>query len=239
MAANFGFPCQALGKGLYPKARASLTLGPAPVPFKRTCQLHLNKVTMQPQITSVGCRTDYKFSSGGKLHLVMTSRSNSELWPSPTSPAKTVEKFYKCINEKNIKQLPEFISEDCCFDDCAFPMPIQGKEEVVQFFDQLIRGMGENLKFRVCKICEGDSLIAGINWHLEWKGIQVPFTRGCSFFECSQKEETLLIKKAQVVIESPFKPGVFALVLLKTMTSLFDSFPSTAECMSLIFTNIT
>jgi hypothetical protein len=71
---------------------------------------------------------------------------------------------------------------------------------------------------------------------VEWKNSQIPFTRGCSFFECSKQEERIIIKystktntlslsiapfshklvflcrKAQIVIESPVKPGGLVLV---------------------------
>ncbi|GLT67885.1 hypothetical protein SLA2020_401610 [Shorea laevis] len=146
----------------------------------------------------------------------------------PSSPSETIKHFYTCINEKNLKQLEGYISEDCFFEECSFLDPFNGKKEVMYFFDQLTRNMGPNVKFSVENVCEGENFTAGVNWHLEWKETEVPFTRGCSFYECSKAGDRLLIKKARVVIESPIKPGGIVLVLLKNVTMVFDEFPKAA-----------
>ena len=39
-------------------------------------------------------------------------------------------------------------------------------QEVLRFFKDLIEGMGENVKFKVDGVCEGDELIAAAKWHL-------------------------------------------------------------------------
>ncbi|XP_024986987.1 uncharacterized protein LOC112522143 [Cynara cardunculus var. scolymus] len=148
--------------------------------------------------------------------------------PDPT-PSDTIKQFYECMNEKNIKLLEDYISNDCFFEDYSFPKPFNGKKEVLRFLDQLITGMGENIEFHVGHIYEGDDLIAGVNWHLEWKKKQVPFTRGCSFYRLKREGERLTIRKAQVFVESPIKPGDLFLILLKIVTSLFDAFPEATE----------
>ncbi|KAJ0104951.1 hypothetical protein Patl1_17671 [Pistacia atlantica] len=106
---------------------------------------------------------------------------------------------------------------------------LRGKRKLCNSFEQLMASMGQNVKFNVEHICEDDELTAGVNWHLEWKRAYIPFTRGCSFYECSTEGDRLLIKKARVVIESPIKPGGIVLTLLKNLTSLFDDFPKTTE----------
>jgi hypothetical protein len=44
------------------------------------------------------------------------------------SPAEIVEHFYACINEKELQQLDEYISQDACFYDYTFIKPFQGKK---------------------------------------------------------------------------------------------------------------
>lgn len=148
--------------------------------------------------------------------------------PDPT-PSDTIRQFYKCMNEKNVKLLEDYISNDCTFEDYSFPKSFNGKKEVICFLDQLIAGMGQNVEFHVGHIYEGDDLIAGVNWHLEWKNKQVPFTRGCSLYRLTREGERLTIRKAQVFVESPIKPGDLFLILLKIVTSLFDAFPEATE----------
>ncbi|XP_070016776.1 uncharacterized protein [Nicotiana sylvestris] len=87
--------------------------------------------------------------------------------------------------------------------------------------------MGQNTEFSIDNIYEGVDLTAIVNWHLEWKKKEVPFTRGCSCYELSRDGEELLIKNAQVITESSMKP-IF-LALYKILTSAFDYFPEAAE----------
>ncbi|KAJ7944955.1 Nuclear transport factor 2 (NTF2) family protein, partial [Quillaja saponaria] len=163
------------------------------------------------------------------LYSVMASKTNSNIGPTSTSPSNTVEQLYACINDKNLKQLGEYIAVDANFKDRSFPRPFEGKKEVMQFFEQLTESMGKNVKFSIGNICQGDELTAAVNWHLEWKGTEIPFSRGCSFFKCSKEGEKVKIKRAEVLIESPVKPGGLSLTLLKTLTSFFDDFPKAAE----------
>ncbi|KAL6547831.1 hypothetical protein OROHE_009536 [Orobanche hederae] len=152
----------------------------------------------------------------------------------PLSPAQTVMSFYSAINEKNLKQVDEIIAEDCFFEDYSFPKPFRGKKEVLHFLGQLITCMGPNMQFNVERISEGNENSVGVNWHL-------------------------VIEKAQVLIESPIKLGLVALVLpfsplhmivittiinctlipamleptiFRIVTSLFDAFPAATEVLN-------
>ncbi|CAI9094136.1 OLC1v1029825C1 [Oldenlandia corymbosa var. corymbosa] len=145
------------------------------------------------------------------------------------SASEAITQFYDGINEKNLKKLDKLLSDNCFCEDFSFIKPFQGKQELMKFLEQLIASMGQNMEFKVDHICEGDDLTAAVKWHLEWKKKQVPFTRGCSYYELSRDRERLLIERIQVVIESPIKPGALSLALLKMITSIFDAFPEPAE----------
>ncbi|KAG5539625.1 hypothetical protein RHGRI_019983 [Rhododendron griersonianum] len=155
--------------------------------------------------------------------------SNSDIIPNPPSPFETIKQFYACINKKDLNQLGEFISDDCFFDDCSFYRPFQGKKEVMEFFGQLLASMGPNIEFKIRLVSGGNDYTTGVIWHLEWNEKKIPLTKGSSFYECSTEGTKLLIKRAQVITESPMKPGRSALVLLKFLTSLFDAFPKATE----------
>ncbi|CAN0841212.1 hypothetical protein LINGRAHAP2_LOCUS3158 [Linum grandiflorum] len=147
------------------------------------------------------------------------------------SPVIVVTSLYEYINAKKLKEVGDLFSEDCSLEDCSFPFPIQGTKEVNVFFQQLTSSMGKNVKFIIDRVCENrHELTVAVNWHLEWKHILIPFTRGCSFYECAWEQEGgLVIKKAVVVIESPIKPGGIVMALLKNVTAIFDEFPKAAE----------
>ena len=59
--------------------------------------------------------------------LAVESNKESITGPNSSSPSHTVEWFYKCINEKKLKQLGECISNDAIFDDYSFTNSFQGK----------------------------------------------------------------------------------------------------------------
>ncbi|XP_057810513.1 uncharacterized protein LOC131024952 isoform X1 [Salvia miltiorrhiza] len=197
------------------------------IPMRKSNLFQPLEIKMAPQTRSNKATKRKSF----KL-FVVPPRSPAFDTSSP-SPAQTVMQFYSSINEKNLMQLDKLIAQDCCFEDYSFPKPFHGKKEVMHFLEQLSMCMGDykNMRFNVELICEGNDSTVVVNWHLVWKKIQVPFTRGCSYFSLSENDDKLLIKKAQVLIESPIKLGFVALAIFKTVSSLFDAFPAATECM--------
>ncbi|XP_042006190.1 uncharacterized protein LOC121754971 isoform X1 [Salvia splendens] len=164
------------------------------------------------------------------LFVVPTSSPTSDT--SSLSPAaRTIMEFYSSINQKNLTKLEALIADDCCFRDYFFAKPFQGKKEVMHFLEQLTTCMGDhrNMRFNVELVCEGNDYTVAFNWHLDWKKMEVPFTRGSSCFSLLVNDDKLLIKKAQVLIESPIKLGVVALAIFKSVTSIFDAFPAATE----------
>ncbi|XP_004246109.1 uncharacterized protein [Solanum lycopersicum] len=151
------------------------------------------------------------------------------------SPSDTIKKFYSSINSKDMNQLALLIDKDCFFDDFSYTKPFQGRKEALKFLGQLTTCMGKNTKFYIENIYEGVDLTTVVNWHLEWNKKQVPFTRGCSCYELSREgDQELVIKKAQVILESPIKPGSFALEVFQKVISVCDAFPEAAEWLFLM-----
>ncbi|XP_022737463.1 uncharacterized protein LOC111290428 [Durio zibethinus] len=225
MAIAVNFSEQALRHRTYLRLIAGLD----PLPFQKSCQLEQKRMKKQPHGIAISRQEKNKLTNNRGVSLIMSSNNNSDSILGAPSAADTIKHFYLCINEKNLEKLGGLISEDCHIEDCSFINPFYGKKEVLHFFDLLIRSMGQNVKFIIEHVCEADDFTAGVNWHLEWNQKQVPFTRGCSFYECSEEGEKLVIKKALIVIESPIKPGGVVLVLLKNVTTIFDEFPRAAE----------
>ncbi|KAI3987826.1 hypothetical protein MKX01_020940 [Papaver californicum] len=164
-----------------------------------------------------------------KNWLIMSLGGTTNFQPSPATPSDTILQFYKCINTGGWRNLADFMAQDCIFEDYTFSVPFKGEKEIMQFFAQLTEAMGKNVNFVTEHICRGDDSTIATLWHLEWNNMQIPFTRGCSFFECIKQEDRFLIKHARIINESPLKPGAMALTLLKLVTSLFDEFPQATE----------
>ncbi|XP_061356354.1 uncharacterized protein LOC133300781 [Gastrolobium bilobum] len=228
MNAVVRFPARASCHGTGINSNITKRLTPRFSPSKRTCNLHSDKMKMQQRSICFQKNVLKKSWDNNRITAISSNR-DPKTGQNSFSPAETVDRFYTCINEKELRQLGECISQDACFDDCAFIKPFQGKKEVMHFLEQLTASMGQNVKFRVRHICEGDDFTVTAIWHLEWKKEQIPFTRGCSFFKLSEEGENMIIRIAEVLIESPVKPGSIVLTLLKTVTSLFDEFPNVAQ----------
>ncbi|KAL0297597.1 UNVERIFIED_CONTAM: hypothetical protein Sradi_6811800 [Sesamum radiatum] len=194
------------------------------VPLNRSHELRQAEIKMASQLPSTKMGIKIK-----PLKLFMAVPNDSITNESSLSPAETIMQFYSAINEKNLKQLDKLITEDCFFEDLSFPKPFQGKKEVLHFLEQLTISMGQNMQFNVEHICEGKDNTAGVNWHLDWNKLQVPFTKGCSNYSLSVDGDKLVIRKAQVLIESPIKLGIVALTIFKIVSVLFDAFPMATE----------
>ncbi|KAA3460142.1 pentatricopeptide repeat-containing protein [Gossypium australe] len=190
MAIAVNFSAQALRQRTFPRAMADLALNP--LPSQTSHRLELKRTKQQPNGVAIKKQEQNKLTyNRGVSSVMLSSNSDIESILGQPSAADTIKDFYMCINEKNLKGLEGYISEDCYIEDCSFYNPFNGKREVIHFFDLLIGSMGQNVKFIIEHICEGDSFTAGVNWHLEWKQTQIPFTRGCSFYECSEEGEIL------------------------------------------------
>lgn len=74
--------------------------------------------------------------TSGKIHdnqirrsaVIMSAMYNDNMGFSRPSSGQMINNFYKCINEHNLKQLGDYISEGCYFEECSFPGPFNGKE---------------------------------------------------------------------------------------------------------------
>ncbi|XP_055821595.1 uncharacterized protein LOC129890089 [Solanum dulcamara] len=167
--------------------------------------------------------------------LVTLSMLNPENGMSMFSPSDIIKKFYSSINNKDMNQLALLIAKDCFFEDFSYSQPFRGRKEALKFLGQLTTCMGKNTEFCIEHIYEGIDLTIVVKWHLEWNKKQVPFTRGCSCYELSRDEDQeLVIKKAQVIFESPIKPGSFSLEVFQKVISACDAFPEATEWLFLM-----
>ncbi|KAH7550236.1 hypothetical protein JRO89_XS13G0158600 [Xanthoceras sorbifolium] len=186
MASAINFSGQSLRQNMCLRAAGGIALNSLPV--KSSYHLKHNQMKIQQHRPMQGLAMNKPFVDH-RRYIVTSALNEPDIESSPFSASATIRQFYACINEKNLKQLDNYISDECYIEDCSFPNPFQGKKAVMQFFKRLTRSMGQNVKFSIEQVCEGDEFTAGVNWHLEWKQTRVPFTRGCSFYECSIEEK--------------------------------------------------
>ncbi|XP_039034531.1 uncharacterized protein LOC120170700 [Hibiscus syriacus] len=80
---------------------------------------------------------------------------------------ETVLKLYSAIKNRNIRELSDIIDDECqCI--CNFFScfrPLQGKEQVTEFFTSLIKYMGNHIEF-VVQTTLNEGMVVGIHWRL-------------------------------------------------------------------------
>ncbi|CAK9151911.1 unnamed protein product [Ilex paraguariensis] len=53
---------------------------------------------------------------------------------------------------------------------------------ILQFFKKFTDSVSTDLQFVIDDISDEDTAVVGVTWHLEWKGKNFPFSKGCSFY---------------------------------------------------------
>lgn len=126
MAIAVNFSAQALRPRTFPRAMADLALNP--LPSQTSHRLELKRTKKQPNGVAIKKQEQNKLTYNRGVSSVMSS-SNSDIESilGQPSAAETIKDFYMCINEKNLKGLEGYISEDCYIEDCSFYNPFNGK----------------------------------------------------------------------------------------------------------------
>lgn len=113
--------CHYPGINLDIKKRLTLSFSPR----KTTCKLH-KKIEIQQRSICVKNVKNGTWDSN-RISAILSKRGPKS-GKNSMSPAEIVDHFYICINEKELKQLDEYISQDACFYDYTFINPFQGKK---------------------------------------------------------------------------------------------------------------
>ena len=130
------------------------------------------------------------------------------------SPLTLPEQYFEAWNERDIKKACSVFAENVEYDDTAFPAPFTGKEALDKHLNTCVKCFPPSMSFVVDDtINGGDKLM--LRWHAENNDQELPFTRGCSFYEVKQGK---IVKGVDVVEPAVFKTGGASL-LLKSMVS--------------------
>lgn len=123
-------PCQTPCQRTLLKPTAGPPIGSLPI--KRTCKfVQQSRADAKKHSTYVKNQAENKLSSIRALLPIMAAKGNSTFSSGSLSPSETINDFYKCINEKNLKQLSHYISTDCYIEECSFSTPLQDKKVII------------------------------------------------------------------------------------------------------------
>ncbi|XP_042031303.1 uncharacterized protein LOC121778087 isoform X2 [Salvia splendens] len=156
-------------------------------------------------------------SGSGATRRPVLRRSTPTITVELDSAATTVRKFYDGINRRDLSSVEDLIALNCVYEDLIFSQPFTGRK-----FSDSISG---DLQFAIDDISDQDTSAVGATWHLEWKGKPFPFSRGCSFYRLDVINGQRQIVFGRDAVEPAIKPGETALVVIRGVTWLLQSFP--------------
>ncbi|XP_010471162.1 PREDICTED: uncharacterized protein LOC104750999 [Camelina sativa] len=147
----------------------------------------------------------------------------------PTSASEVVSSFYAAINVHDLSSVTDLIAQNCVYEDLVFSSPFVGRKAILDFFGKFIKSTSTDLQFVIDDISTEDSSAVGVSWHLEWKGKNFPFSKGCSFYRLEVIDGKRQIVYGRDCVEPAIKPGESVLVAIKGVTWLLQKFPQLAD----------
>ncbi|ESQ28052.1 hypothetical protein EUTSA_v10019116mg [Eutrema salsugineum] len=147
----------------------------------------------------------------------------------PTSASEVVSSFYAAINGNDLSSVTDLIAQDCVYEDLVFSSPFVGRTAILDFFGKFIESTSRDLQFVIDDISTEDSSAVGVSWHLEWKGKNFPFSKGCSFYRLQVIDGKRQIVYGRDCVEPAIKPGETVLAAIKGVTWLLQKFPQLAD----------
>ncbi|GLC39340.1 hypothetical protein PLESTB_000895500 [Pleodorina starrii] len=114
--------------------------------------------------------------------VVVPVASYGVLPPAHPCAADVVLRFIDALNSRDLSCLLTMLAEDCLHEDLAHEAQARGKEEVARFYADVMSSMPERVRVVVDDFTGGDPVKVGLTWHMEVDGVEVPCSRGMSFY---------------------------------------------------------
>ncbi|KAJ4868228.1 Nuclear transport factor 2 (NTF2) family protein [Raphanus sativus] len=163
----------------------------------------------------------------------VTNCSHPLVWlqkqPPPTPAHEVVSSFYAAINVHDLSSVTDLIAQDCVYEDLVFSSPFVGRTAILDFFGKFIEATSTDLQFVIDDISKEDTSAVGVSWHLEWKGKNFPFSKGCSLYKLQVIDGKRQIVYGRDCVEPAIKPGDTVLAAIKGVTWLLQKFPQLAD----------
>ncbi|XP_070001829.1 uncharacterized protein [Nicotiana sylvestris] len=139
----------------------------------------------------------YVSKSNGLLYPVKCNSidNNSETPEEGQKAVETVQKLYNALRNKNLNELSDIIGEECrCISNVASSLQtFYGKEQVIDFFNSIIKLLGNNFEF-VIQPTIHDGTSVGVAWELACSETHVPIGKGFGFYMCHYYKGKMMIR---------------------------------------------
>lgn len=124
----------------------------------------------------------------------------TEVRPAPLSPP---EQYFQAWNDRDIERACSVFADNVEYDDTAFPAPFLGREKLDAHLRTCVECFPPSMSFVVDDTINGGEKYM-VRWHAENNGEELPFTRGCSFYNIKGGK---IVKGVDVVEPAVFKTG--------------------------------
>ncbi|KAL7576284.1 hypothetical protein ACA910_018108 [Epithemia clementina (nom. ined.)] len=94
--------------------------------------------------------------------------------------------YFASWSRRDIDAATELFDEEVTYDDTAFPNAFSGKDAVKRHLNLCAECFPETFTFELDEVINAGDTVCGL-WHVENRGQQLPFTRGCSFYKINKK----------------------------------------------------
>ena len=139
--------------------------------------------------------------------------------PNSSSAKGTLaEQYFGAWNDRDMDRAVSLFTDDVKYDDTAFPEPFQGKEKLDKHLKICANAFPVSFSFIVDKVIDGRDKIT-VQWHVENKGEQMPFTRGVSFYTV---EAGKISTGIDFLEPSVFKTGELAISAKNVLKTIQD-----------------
>jgi|UniRef100_A0A8J9X8B5 ketosteroid isomerase-like protein len=128
------------------------------------------------------------------------------------------EKYFAAWNRRDMSSAVALFADTVTYDDTAFPEPFSGKTNLSSHLYKCSNAFPSTFTFQVDKVADAGDRIS-VLWHVENDGDDLPFTRGCSFYNVDTKRNEIL-DGIDFVEPGPIKLGGFHLLVSTVRTNL-------------------
>jgi ketosteroid isomerase-like protein len=171
-------------------------------------------------------QSDIEWSTGDRDATAGIQTANDPInffFPQPSQSIRSSqtppEQYFAAWNERDIDKACSVFSDDCQYDDTAFPQPFEGKENLEKHLRLCAECFPSTFRFSLDDQIVGKDGNIFVRWHVENDGKELAFTRGCSFY-CIQNGK---ITKGIDFVEPPvFKTGAVILNFRSAFQKLVD-----------------
>ncbi|XP_055816129.1 uncharacterized protein LOC129885744 [Solanum dulcamara] len=136
--------------------------------------------------------------------LKCNARDDSENNPEEGQKAvETVQKLYNALKKKNLNELSDIIGEECrCISNVASSLQtFYGKEQVIDFFNSMIKLFGANNFEFIVHPTIHDGTHVGVAWELTCSDTHIPIGKGFGFYYCHYYKGQMMIRNVEIFME--------------------------------------